>query len=140
MKGATAIHEIQTVKVEKMCPLMSGQGVPVQSNSGIQTGQVQIATMEVPCGKEKCQWWDPAVDDCAMVDVASVSTCLTDLVQTVLATNQRLTDINGTISEAASAISARLLPLEPPQNGPSPIARLADAIEELVDITKDRKK
>ena len=54
------------MKPGKICPLMSGQVVPMSPGGGkIATpNQVQMAPVMVPCQKEGCQWWDEAAETC----------------------------------------------------------------------------
>lgn len=69
------IREIKTgtaPTTELICPLMSGQIVPVQGASGgvVTPGQTTLAPSVVTCAREKCQWWDEFGQQCALRAIA----------------------------------------------------------------------
>jgi hypothetical protein len=102
-----------------ICPFQSGQPVPIQSKVGLASpGAMQIGFAEVGCAGERCQLWEridhmksSAGGYCGMkragVELAGVSDQLYEL-------------------------SNNLKVLEPPLNGPSPLMRIAEAMEQLV--------
>ena len=57
----------------KVCPLMSGQVVPMQPGPGklAMPNQVQMAPIMVPCQREHCQWWNDIEASCCVGNLAS---------------------------------------------------------------------
>lgn len=71
------ITEVKTegeVKTERICPLMSGQIVPVPGRAGrIDTpGATTLAPSVISCAREKCQWWDELGEQCTLQTIAEV--------------------------------------------------------------------
>lgn len=69
------ITEIKTegrVETEAICPLMSGQIVPVQMTPGgvVEPGKTRLAPSVVTCAREKCQWWDEFGKQCTLQSIA----------------------------------------------------------------------
>ncbi len=61
------------LKPGKICPLMSGQVVPVSPGGGkiAMPNQVQMAPVMVPCQKEGCQWWSRINGRCVIQDLST---------------------------------------------------------------------
>ncbi len=84
----TDITEVKTGAVpttDLICPLMSGQIVPVRGRSGrIDTpGATTLAPSVVTCAREKCGCWDESSEQCTLLSIAEavgdVSNCLLSL-------------------------------------------------------------
>ena len=93
-----------------ICPLMSGQVGPVPGLSGgvVTPHQTMLAPNVVTCAREKCQWYDQSADECAIWTIA-----------------QALFKLAASIPQIAAG-------LEPPIGG-SPLMRIADSLEKLVE-------
>ncbi len=71
----TEITEVKTggdATADLICPLMSGQIVPVQMTPGgvVEPGKTRLAPSVVTCAREKCQWWDEFAEQCALGAIA----------------------------------------------------------------------
>jgi hypothetical protein len=101
-----------------ICPFQSGQPVPVPTKSKLaQPGAVEIGFAEVGCAGDRCQLWDKRGPGCALKIAPILDAGLDNITE----------DINELTGQ-----------FTPPKGAPSPIMRLAQAVEKLVDLTERR--
>ena len=111
------ITEVKTegeVKSEAICPLMSGQIVPVRAPAGdiVTAGQSMLAPSVVTCAREECQWWDESSEQCGILTIAEgvgdVSNCLVSLRNVLEPASEsplvRIGDVLGTIDSTLHSI------------------------------------
>lgn len=95
-----------------ICPLMSGRLAPIAAPGNlVQQGTIAVSSINLPCVGIDCQLWSES------------SCCL-----------RHISAIAPQVDNAAFHLSNISFLLDPPQNGPSPLARIADALEELIKI------
>jgi hypothetical protein len=105
--------EIKTEKeaaTELICPLMSGQIVPVPGAPGsvVTPGQMKLAPSVVACAREKCQWWNHLGEQCTIFSIA-----------------EALFVIHGSMTLLREV-------LEPPTE--SPLVRIGDTLDQIWKI------
>jgi hypothetical protein len=90
-----------------ICPLMSGQIVPVPGRAGrIDTpGATTLAPSVVTCARENCRWWDESSQQCVLFSIA-----------------EEVGDVNNCLVSLRSV-------LEPPTE--SPLAAIADSLHRI---------
>lgn len=78
------------MKPGKICPLMSGQVVPMSPSGGkvLTPNQVQMAPVMVPCQQENCSWWSRSNGRCV---IQNLSTNLLSIA-TQIAQQRRIAD------------------------------------------------
>lgn len=135
--------EVQQSAAQKTCPLMSGASPVVSESTGIalvgQGGkaiatatpsqQVDIVTFFVPCIETKCAWWDQDKGGCKFLKQF----------EGIGQLRNNLAVIGEAISARLGVITGHLAHLEPPASGKSPMMRLAEAVECLVEQNKKRR-
>lgn len=118
----TEITEVKTgaaPTTDSICPLMSGQIVPVQMTPGgvVEPGKTRLAPSVVTCAREKCQWWDESGDGCCKIETIG----------------EFVMDLSRSLSSLGNVVSGSILSikdvLEPPTE--SPLVRIADNLEEI---------
>jgi hypothetical protein len=92
-----------------------------------------ILTMLVSCVREKCALWDDQGRRCGLV---SASYVMADSSGKVV---EHLDNAAAALSRVANATQS-LAHLEPPRDGKSPVARIADAFEKWVALLQEKKQ
>lgn len=114
---------------QKFCPFMSGQLVADDEQAAIanpnKVNVIQVKPVSVPCMRERCQLWSDQTG-CRLVggDITAA-----------------IGRFEHSVRAAAGNLSLDLAPLrslEPPKDSPSPIMRLALAVENLVQEHRTR--
>jgi hypothetical protein len=100
------------------CPFQGGSPVPVPVAGGIATNQMRIQIAQIACNGDKCQLWE-------LVDVHRPA------VGGYCGMKRAAIELAG-VSDHLCELSNVLKVLEPPRSGPSPIMRIAEALEALV--------
>lgn len=105
-----------TTSETTICPLMSGQIVPTQGQSGgvVTPGHAVLTPSVVVCALEKCAWYDGHEGKCSVLASSSYLRYMSDALLTI-----------GRV-------------IEPPVN--SPMAGICDALNEIVNLLKERKR
>ncbi len=113
------ITEVNSKHRWSCCPLMSGQPVPIAppAHTVLQPNQVAIAPMRVPCATDACPLFDPHDECCELVLLGGIV--------------QNLSAIQNQIAELRRVF-------EPPKGSPSPLMRVAEALENIVDHQKTK--
>lgn len=114
------IQEVKTAERKwPCCPLMSGAIVQVQPppNAIMQPNQMAVGPMMVPCVEDDCPLYDPQAEVCGLQAFTSISYNFVNLI--------------GFIADIK-------LIFEPPKDSPSPLMRLAQAVEALVENSKKK--
>lgn len=118
---------------ERICPFMSGQIVPIGVAGGIQSAnQVQAAPALVNCAGEKCPLFYRQADTCSLF-------FLGELYRELRRLQERLESIETLLERMCQEIADGFLPLQPPDHSPSPIARIATAVESLIETRSKAK-
>lgn len=107
MSKITEVNTGAAATAELICPLMSGQIVPVPGRAGrIDTpGATTLAPSVVTCAREKCQWWNQFGGQCAIQAIA-----------------EGLVVVSGSLSSVRDV-------LEPATE--SPLVRIADSLDQI---------
>lgn len=117
--------------VEPVCPFLSGQVVPLPDNvipsssplssgtPGMMLHPVKMAPVMVPCSQGRCALWCEEDSRCGLLAQSGF--------------------IASRLSVIACHLSALYNLLEPPSNGPSPIGRVAEALEGILEKLQERK-
>lgn len=115
------ITEVKTDEAPNCCPFMSGQPVPITPPPGhvLQPNQMTLASIAVPCAKEKCAVWDSVLNMCSVLSVAN-----------------NADDIRTLLGSIRSELSNLRMVFTPAQDSPSPLMRIAESLETLVKLEK----
>jgi hypothetical protein len=72
MTDITKIKTGAAPTTDLICPLMSGQIVPVQMTPGgvVEPGKTRLAPSVVTCARENCRWWNEFGQQCALQAIA----------------------------------------------------------------------
>jgi len=114
------ISEVDTKNPWLCCPFMSGHPVPIAPPPGavLQPNQMAVAPIRVPCAGGDCPLFDVSCMRCSLFEVTAIELSLANLRQTI----ERLRAL-----------------FEPPQGSPSPLMRVAEALEEIVYYQQTKK-
>lgn len=103
---------------QKICPFMSGQPITIKVAGVVEhQGAQAVSTMMVSCAKEKCALWDG--------QFCSLST-------------KRLDTVLGNVALGLTDVADGLKPFDAPLTG-SPMTRMVEAIDRLIEILTKRK-
>ncbi len=111
------IKEVNTDNGADCCPFMSGQPIPIAPPAGrvLQPNQMAVAPMAVPCAKEKCAAWDAVTNMCSVLSLAGSVDSVRELLGSI-----------------RCELSNFRMVFTPPEGSPSPLMRLAEAVEAIV--------
>lgn len=114
------ITEVDTKNPWPCCPLMSGHPVPIAPPPGtvLKPNQMAVGPIQVACAEDHCPLFDSQERVCSLQSISAVVSSLVYMANV-------FTDIK--------------LILEPPKGSPSPLMRVAKALEEIV-INQQTKK
>lgn len=135
--------ESKLTSAQKVCPLISSAAPVIMESPGVILGSkgmavatatpaqdVKIVTMAVPCVREQCQWWSPEPQECSIV------AGLRMLWQQMKLNGDTLVSVGYAVANTLAPV-AKLNNLAPPNDGKSPMARIADALEQLAKKRDD---
>lgn len=137
------IHDITEVETDKpawkCCPLMSGHPVPIATPVGVVLGpnQTAIGPMIVPCAEEECPWFDVPTQRCVIFAGCYMAGALHNLSTLAESDLRSMAGSLENLRVLAVVVEDLKMVLEPPVN--SPIAGIADALSEIVNLLKRRK-
>lgn len=107
------------------CPLMSGQVIPLSPPGGIQApNTLSVSPVMVPCAGPNCQFWTSFSESESIVAQGCVFHAINCHV--------------GHLSYLAESLQA-LDSLTPPRHGPTPLMRIADLLEEFLQLRLGKK-
>jgi len=114
------ITEVKPDNPWPCCPFMSGHPVPIAPPPGavLQPNQMAIAPVRVPCAGGECPLFDVSTKRCVLFQVTEIGLSLAGLLQAI---------------EGLQGL------FEPPKDSPSPLMRVAEALEEIVNNLKTKK-
>lgn len=103
----TEVKSEKEATIELICPLMSGQIIPVPGRAGRidAPGATTLAPSVVTCAREKCQWWNQFGEQCTLQAIA-----------------EGLVVVRGVLGSVRDV-------LEPPTE--SPLVRIGDSLERI---------
>jgi len=102
-----------------ICPFMSGQLAPVAPVGAIQPhGGIAVSSISIPCAGPNCQLWSVSDGMCAFKLIARHLSSLES--------------VGLGMQDVASSLDV----FEPPQNGPGPVMRIADALEKMLELRR----
>ncbi len=139
MSGAVELADASQVNIDKLCPLMSGQVVPGKAPGAIHDpNSLQLVPVTIPCAGERCQLWDQELDRCDLSAIGGLDQVLTGLCHNVIEVRKELMHLAAAVTNAGDHLTDRLACLEPPKGSLSPIARIAESVEELASYARKR--
>lgn len=98
-----------------ICPLMSGQLVPIQdSGCVVAPGKPGFMPVMVACAREKCEWFEEDRGSCSVALIPDRMKVLTTYANNIANNIHFIEEV-----------------LEPPEN--SPLARIGDLFEKIVN-------
>jgi len=114
------ITEVKPDNPWPCCPFMSGHPVPIAPPPGavLQPNQMAVAPIRVPCAGGDCPLFDVSCMRCILFRVSELELNLAMLLEAI----QNLRGL-----------------FEPPQGSPSPLMRVAEALEKIV-VNQQTKK
>lgn len=116
----------QKIGPNGICPFMSGNPVvlPKMSRSIAAAGmqEIEVTFPQLSCVGDQCQLWDSSkgVGMCSLRVTGGAVECVSDVLQ----------------QELVPLLAELKLVLSPPQSGPSPLGRVADALEAIQRLTE----
>lgn len=112
------MSQVKTPETPKICPFMSGHAITMNVPGILDHKDAQAVTaMMVPCAREKCELWKK--------DLCSLGP-------------ETFTAVLGNVAVGLCDVADGLKPFDAPLTG-SPMTHLVKAIENLIDILRDRK-
>ena len=94
MTDITEVKSGAAPTTDLICPLMSGQIVPVQMTPGgvVEPGKARLAPSVVTCAREKCRWWDETAEECTAKLIAGALVALSHSVPQITAVLEPATE------------------------------------------------